>query len=95
MLLTAVILFLLFAVSLLIKTPNQEKDSLYWPIESFFIGVGVYSAIPFLWIFSNSSMRWDAGGQTLIKLFHFSRSKLARITNMNLRQTNKIEPLTI
>ena len=58
MLLTAVILFLLFAVSLLIKTPNQEQDSLYWPIESYFIGVGVYSAIPFLWIFSNSSMRW-------------------------------------
>ena len=57
MLLTALILFILFAASLLIRTPNQDTDSFYWPIPTFFIGIAVYSAIPFLWILSNTSMR--------------------------------------
>ena len=58
-LLTALILFILFAASLLIKSPSQDTDSLSWPIPTFFIGIAVYSAIPFLWILSNTSMRWE------------------------------------
>ena len=100
MLLTAVLLFILFALSLLIKTPNQETDSLYWPIASFFIGVGVYSVIPYLWIFSNSSMRSrgrEGRLQTVLKVFLCFRSKLVRITNiklnLRLRATNQVGAL--